>query len=62
MSQEEYKLFKTEAQFNPPETWVSYGWYERFDNGVEIKYFPNDLVAKAYFAAIQENNYYKLTV
>jgi hypothetical protein len=60
MSKEEYELFKLEAQVNPPETWVAYGWNDNFFNEPDIKHFPNDRVAKAYFAAMKENNYYKL--
>jgi hypothetical protein len=60
MTREDYELFKSKAQIDPPEHWVSYGWNSNFDDEVEIKHFPNDLVARAYFASIQENNYYKL--
>ena len=60
MSQEEYTLFKGKAQYNPPETWVTYAWSEVLADGPETKNFPNDKVAQAYFSAIQETDYYKL--
>jgi hypothetical protein len=59
MSQEEYKVFVNSDE--PPEGWLTYSWEVGFV-GLEEMWFPNEKVAKAYFAANGIISYYLETV
>jgi hypothetical protein len=60
MTVEEYTAFKLEAQFEKPESWVTYGWHDPFEGKPQTKNFPNEKIAKAYFSTIKETNFYQV--
>jgi hypothetical protein len=67
MSQEEYQLWLKTKHLpeDPPEGWIEFAWEEpdlfRY-KGYKYGWFPNERVAKAYFAAYGIDFYYEETV
>lgn len=64
MSQKDYKVWSEKDPWQPYGDWLEYSW-ENWVNGdfdYAYMYFPNERVAKAYFAAHKITNYYLETV
>jgi len=61
MTKEEYEIWSKSDPWEPVDGWVEYSW-EHGVVGVSYCFFPNEKVAKAYFAAHGIVNYYQETV
>ena len=64
MTKEEYEIWSSKDPWNHVEGWLEYSW-ENWNDGdfdYAYMYFPNEKVAKAYFAAHKITNYYLETV